>query len=69
VASLRAAGVDVKTSSDARRLAAIGVTAEFVKKLAAAGYANLSVKELARLAAAGVDDQFIREMSKYRDKD
>ena len=68
VANLRAAGVEIKTSSDARRLASMGVTSEFVKRLAAAGYSNLSVKELSRLAAAGVDEDFIREMSKYRDK-
>jgi len=68
VANLRAAGVDIKTSKDARQLAAMGVTAAFVKKLADAGYSNLTVKELTRLAAAGVDEEFIREMSKYRDK-
>jgi beta-lactamase regulating signal transducer with metallopeptidase domain len=68
VANLRAAGVEIKTSADARKLAAMGVSSEFVKKLAAAGYSNLSVKELTRLAAAGVDEDFIREMSKYRDK-
>ena len=68
VANMRAVGVDIKTSSDARRLASMGVTSDFVKKLAAAGYSNLSVKELTRLAAAGVDEDFIREMSKYRDK-
>jgi len=68
VANMRAAGVEIKTSADARKLAAMGVTSEFVKKLAAAGYSNLSIKELSRLAAAGVDEDFIREMSKYRDK-
>jgi hypothetical protein len=39
-----------------------------VKKLADAGYKNLSVRELSRLAAAGIDDDFIREMEQYRDK-
>ena len=68
VANMRAAGVDIKTSKDARQLAAMGVTTAFVKKLADAGYSSLTVKELTRLAAAGVDDEFIREMSKYRDK-
>lgn len=68
VANMRAAGVDIKTSKDARQLAAMGVTTAFVKKMADAGYSNLSVKELTRLAAAGVDEEFIREMSKYRDK-
>jgi len=68
VRNLRAAGVDIKTSKDARTLAAMGVSAKFVKQLADAGYSNLSVKELSRLAAAGVDENFIREMSKYRDK-
>jgi beta-lactamase regulating signal transducer with metallopeptidase domain len=68
VANLRAAGVDIKTSKDARQLAAMGVSTAFVKKLADAGYSNLTVKELTRLAAAGVDEEFIREMSKYRDK-
>jgi hypothetical protein len=39
-----------------------------VKRLAAAGYSNLSVRELSRLAAAGVDDDFIRSMDQYRKK-
>jgi hypothetical protein len=44
------------------------VTPQFVKKLADAGYKNLSARELSRLAASGIDDDFIRDMDQYRDK-
>jgi hypothetical protein len=37
-----------------------------VRRLADAGYPNLSVGQLTRLAAAGVTGDFIREMSQYR---
>jgi hypothetical protein len=47
---------------------AVGVTPEFVQRLAKAGYTNLSAHELKRLAAAGVDENFIRDMEQYRKK-
>jgi len=68
VRNMRAAGVEIKTARDARKLASLDITPQWVQKLAGAGYTNLSVKELVRLAAAGIDENFIREMSKYRDK-
>ena len=68
VRNMRAAGVEIKTARDARKLRSLDVTPQWVQKLAGAGYTNLSVKELVRLAAAGIDENFIREMSKYRDK-
>jgi len=37
-----------------------------VKKLAEAGYTNLSVHELTGMAANGVDGDFIRDMERYR---
>ena len=39
-----------------------------VRSLAAAGYSKLTPRDVARLAMAGVNADFIREMSKYRDK-
>ena len=68
VRNMRAAGVEIKTARDARKLRSLAITPQWVQKLADAGYTNLSVKELTRLAAAGIDENFIREMSKYRDK-
>jgi len=65
---MKAAGVDIKTAKEATSLRAVGVTPEFVRKLASAGYSNLSTRELTRLAASGIDDDFIREMEQYRDK-
>lgn len=68
VADLRAAGVDVNTWKEALSLRTHNVTPAFVRAMAAAGYANLSVRDLVRLALAGVDAEFIRKMQKYRDK-
>jgi hypothetical protein len=44
------------------------VTPKLVRKLAKAGYANLSVSDLCRLAAGGMNDSFIDEMSQYRSR-
>jgi len=60
--------VTIKSAREATSLRAVGVTPEFVKKLADAGYTNLSARELSRLAAAGIDDDFIRSLDKYKDK-
>jgi beta-lactamase regulating signal transducer with metallopeptidase domain len=68
VREMRAAGVKIENASQAASLHNLDVTPQFVKKLGEAGYEDLPVKDLLRLAAVGVDDEFIREMSKYRDK-
>jgi hypothetical protein len=46
----------------------MNVSPAFVKALADAGYANLSVRDLIRLASSGVNAEFIRDMSQYKEK-
>jgi hypothetical protein len=65
---MRDAGVETGSAGEAKKLAALGVTAKFVRDLAAAGYTNLSVRDLTRLAAVGVDGKFIRDMQRYKEK-
>ena len=65
---MRAAGVEIRSASEAKKLAALDVTPKFVRELAAAGYTNLSVRDLTRLAAVGVDGKFIRDMQQYKEK-
>jgi hypothetical protein len=63
---MRAAGVPIQEAKEAQSLVAVGVTPKFVRRLARAGYANLSVSELCRLGAGGVTEGFVEEMAQYR---
>jgi hypothetical protein len=66
---MRQAGVKVDDASEAAALRAVGVTPDFVRRMAKAGYANLTVSELQNMAAHGIDESFIEEMEQYRKKE
>jgi hypothetical protein len=66
LSDMRAAGVTIATSRDAKKLAALGVNPEYIRELAQAGYKNLTVRQLVKLRASGVDAKFIRDMANVR---
>jgi hypothetical protein len=60
---MRAAGVTIENSREAKKLSALGVTPDYIRELAGAGYKNLTTRQLVKLRASGVNAKFIRDMS------
>jgi len=62
VKQMRDAGIDVKSSHDAKGLAAVGVTPSFIKAMRDAGLDVKSAHDAQGLAAVGVTAEYVRDM-------